>query len=488
MNSPLPNIVYILSDEHRGQAMRHAGDSNLRTPFMDQLAAEGVSFRRAYANCPVCTPSRGTIFSGRHAHCGPVRDFFGAFQPAAPSTATWLRRQGYHTAYIGKWHCGVVHNQRPSVVRDRPGDYPGEPVRTPEDRRAGFQDWAGFEVINQPFQTYVYRNHDEQPTRLPGYQTDALTDEAIRYLESYKTDRPLFLTLSVEPPHFPCLAPEQYRRFNPASLLVGPNFAKLHPFLAETFPEIDERTFREILANYYAMIENLDANIGRLLAALERLPSFENTLVVYISDHGDFVGNHGMGTCKIHHFEESVRIPALFRWPGRIPAQGSVNGLFGLVDLQATVFGLIGVPQPAWNQGVDWSPRLRGEQMAEPRDLLLEMSGAPRWTPRFTDWRGLVSERWKYAYYDDGREFLHDLEADPAELHNLAGDRPEVTGQFRARLLQALRETREPFFDVIIEHGVRPEPARYIRDDAGQIANMRRLGGLDVKAGPLPMA
>lgn len=83
MNSK-PNIIYILSDEHRGQAMGHAGDSNLHTPWMDLMAAEGVSFRRAYANCPVCTPSRGTIFSGRHAHCGPVQNFFSAFQAAAP--------------------------------------------------------------------------------------------------------------------------------------------------------------------------------------------------------------------------------------------------------------------------------------------------------------------------------------------------------------------------------------------------------------------
>ena len=114
-----PHVIYILSDEHFGGAMGHMGDANVRTPNMDRMAAEGVSFERAYANCPVCTPSRGTIFSGRHAHAGPVQFFFDVFKASAPSTATMLRAAGYHTAYFGKWHCGVVHDQEPALVRER---------------------------------------------------------------------------------------------------------------------------------------------------------------------------------------------------------------------------------------------------------------------------------------------------------------------------------------------------------------------------------
>jgi arylsulfatase A-like enzyme len=484
-----PNIIYILSDQHRGQAMSHAGDPNVRTPNMDRMAAEGVSFERAYSNCPVCTPSRGTIFSGRHAHCGPVPDFFAAYPQAAPSTATWLRQHGYHTSYIGKWHCGVVHNQKSQQVRQNPGDYPGAPVRTPENRRAGFQDWAGFEVVNSPFKTYVYRDHDEDPTRLPGFQTDVLTDEAIRQLNAYDREDPLYMVLSVEPPHFPCTAPEEFKRFDPAALQTRPNFAKLNPMFESCFPKIDEATLRQMLANYYAMVENLDMNMGRLLDAVARLPRFsDDTLVVYISDHGDYVGSHGINTEKINHHEESLRIPAIFHCPQRIPAQGMVDGLFGLVDLQATVCGLAGVPVPKWNDGFDWSSRLRGEALAGPVDMLVEMSGAPRWTPRFINWRGFVSERWKYAFYEDGREFLHDLQDDPYEMRNLATEEPAMAVRCKARLLELLRETREPFFDVIIEHGVTPEKTHYIRDDAAQIADMRKLGGLDLTSGPLPMA
>ena len=116
MSTKRPHVIYILSDEHRGQAMGHTGDPNVKTPWMDRLAAGGASFPRAYANCPICTPSRGTIFSGRHAHAGPVAGFFDVFKPTAPSTATELRQHGYHTAYFGKLHCGIVRNQIPQSV------------------------------------------------------------------------------------------------------------------------------------------------------------------------------------------------------------------------------------------------------------------------------------------------------------------------------------------------------------------------------------
>jgi arylsulfatase A-like enzyme len=400
-----------------------------------------------------------------------------------------LRQHGYHTSYIGKWHCGVVHDQISQRVRQQHGDYPGVPNRTPENRRGGFQDWAGFEVINSPFHTYIYRDHDEEPTRLPGFQTDVLTDEAIRQLDAYHRDEPLFLVLSVEPPHFPCTAPEPFKRFDPAALCTRPNFAKLNSMFEGHFPKIDEATLREMLANYYAMVENLDMNIGRLLEAMDRSPRFrEDTLVVYISDHGDYVGSHGVNTEKINHHEESVRIPAVFRCPRRIPAQGTVDGLFGLVDLQATVCGIAGVPLPAWNQGFDWSPRLRGETLEEPPEMLIEMSGAPRWTPRFINWRGFVDKRWKYAFYEDGREFLHDLSDDPYEMVNMADSDPGFLAQCRRRLLRVLRETRDPYFDVIIEHGVPPEPTHYLRDDQAAIAGMRILAGIDSSDGALPMA
>lgn len=456
MESSKPNIILLLSDEHCGYAMEHAGDPNLRTPVMDRLAAEGVSFERAYANCPICTPSRGTIFSGRHAHSGPVSGFFDVYKASAPSTATILREQGYHTAYVGKWHCGIVRNQQPREVREHPDQYGGQSNRTPEHHRAGFQDWFAFENLNQHFASYTYHNDDINPTRTDGYETDGLTDLVIDYLTNYDRDEPLFLVLSVTPPHFPLIVPDEWKRFAPDKLIVRDNFNVLDPFFFSEEQQSDE-DMRGKLANYCAMIENLDWNIGRVMAALGELPRFSNTLSIYTSDHGEYMGSHGLFPTKIEHHEEPVRIPAIFHWPGRIPAQGLISGLFSLVDLMPTMLALADVPVPIHSQGTDFSPALEGKEFDGPEAVLLEMVNNPRWNLRFLDWRGVVTRRWKYAFCETGRQVLFDLQADPFEMNNLAETDPEQLGKMRELLLHMLAETREPYFDVLIEHGVTPE-------------------------------
>jgi arylsulfatase A-like enzyme len=438
-----PHLIQILSDEHCGFAMSCAGDPNVRTPNLDRLAAGGMRFERAYANCPVCTPSRGTIFSGRHAHAGPVPGFFDVWKVGAPSTATVLAAAGYRTAYFGKWHCGTVNDQVSESVRRAKLDYPGRANRAPEDRRAGFQEWAAFECTNAPFQTYLYRNHDLEPTRLEGYQTDVLTDLVIDYIRRYDRPEPLYLVLSIEPPHFPLEVPEKFRRFDSAKLVLRPN--------CDDTPER-----RQHIATYYAMIENLDWNIGRLMAALEELPAFrgEQTCVSYISDHGELMGSHGLFCRKEFPYEEATRIPAIFHWPGQITARGAVPGLFSLVDYAPTLVSLVGVTTPAWMQGHDWTSILRGGTDAGPSDVLLEMTESPMWTPSYLNWRGFTDGRWKYAFYENRYEELFNLAADPFEQRNLATS--ETCRPMRERLLKLLAATREPFFDVIIEHGVVP--------------------------------
>ena len=284
---------------------------------------------------------------------------------------------------------------------------------------------------------------------MDGYQTDVLTDLAIEYIESYPGDQPLYLVLSVEPPHFPLEAPEEYERFDPNQLQTRGNF--------EDTPELRKR-----LATYYAMVENLDWNIGRLMEALERRESFSETLTVYTSDHGDFMGSHGLINRKEHPQEESVRIPALFHMPGTIPAGTRSDELFGLVDLLPTLLGLADVDIPTHIQGRDYSPLLRGEPFTGPEAQLIEMSGNPRWNLDFLDWRGVVTKDWKYAFYETGHELLFNLNDDPCELNNLAESDEENRSRLQKLLLDLLAVTREPYFDVLIEHGA--SCAKPIRD------------------------
>jgi len=463
---PHPHILLILSDQHRGQAMGHAGDMNVRTPEMDRLADEGASFARAYANCPICTPSRGTIFSGRHAHAGPIRGFFETYPAAAPSLATELRAAGYHTAFFGKWHGSQVYSEVPQTARDNPKDWPGwPPRRTPEHLRGGFQDWFAFELNNKPFDGHYYQGRETTFRRFEGYQTDCLTDLAIDYLKNYDGDEPLFMVLSVEPPHEPLDAPDSFKRFDPDTLQVRPNFT-------------DTPEHRAALALYYAMIENLDWNMGRLRSALDSMPAFSNRVTAYVSDHGDYMGSHSRCSMKVHPHEESVRIPAIFHYPGVIPKQGSIPGVFSLVDLAPTLLGLAGQRVPIWMQGGDWSTRLRGDPIKEPHEVMLEMTGAPRWNLDMSDWRGFTDGRIKYAFYETGFELLFDLETDPYEMNNLAPTSPDLCVKHRERLLRLLRDTREPFFDVIMQHGV-PIPEEVITLEDRPV--VRPCMGLDQK-------
>ena len=206
------------------------------------------------------------------------------------------------------------------------------------------------------------------------------------------------------------------------------------------------------------MIENLDWNIGRLSDALSRNTQFtDNTLTVYFSDHGDFMGNHGLFERKENPHQESVRVPAIFHWPNQIPAQGMRNELFSLVDMLPTTLGLLEMDMPSYLQGKDFSSALLNKPFVEPNHVLLEMCGNPRWNLDFLDWRGLVTNKWKYAYYETGHELLFDLEEDPYEQTNLVDSQTEIRNQLRQQLLRTLAETREPYFDVLIEHGVRLE-------------------------------
>ncbi|MCJ8330264.1 MAG: sulfatase-like hydrolase/transferase [Lentisphaeria bacterium] len=441
--SKQPHIIYILSDEHYAGAMSHRGDPNIKTPFMDQMAEEGVAFNNAFSNCPVCTPARGIIFSGRHAHCGAVQNFFDVYKASAPSMATILKDAGYHTAYFGKWHCGVVLDQLPSAFWcDTEDHFNKYAWRTPEYHRGGFEDWYAFEANDKQFKGWYWDQHDREPKKMTEFQTDWLTRLATDYINDYDGDKPLFLVLSIEPPHFPLDPPEENKRWNPDDLIVRENF-------------VEKDDARERLANYYGLIENLDTNLGKFMNVLKANERFgDNTLSIYFSDHGEFMGSHGLWELKSHPNEESVRIPAIFHWPEELAPQKPREELFSLVDLMPTILGAAGVAIPNYCQGMDFSPALRGEAFEGPEEVFLEMHGGPRWNLDFLDWRGYRTDTWKYSYYETGHELMFNLEEDPYELNDLSKADPERCQAMKERLLEILDETEDNYYKIIIEHGV----------------------------------
>jgi arylsulfatase A-like enzyme len=405
-----PNVIWVFGDQHRAQALGCAGDPNLSTPNLDRLAAEGLRFTQAVCGYPLCCPFRGSLLTSRYPHqCVPGHEH--QLPPEQPTIAQALNEAGYRTIYLGKWHLDGFH--------ERDGRAAMHIV--PPDRRGGFDEWLGYENNNSQWDCWVHGGEGDQAVhyRLPGYETDALTDLAIARLRALagRPETPFFMVLSVQPPHDPYVAPEPWmQRHTPGRVVFRPNVPDI--------PRIRDQASRE-LAGYYAMIENLDWNVGRLRAALEEAGLAHNTHLMFFSDHGDLHGSHGQFR-KTAPWEESLRIPFIIG--GHLPRYENLDGetplLLNHVDIAPTTLGLCGIDKPAWMQGGDYSGRrVRGRPVAPAPDSAYIQAPVPTGHADSLDrpWRGVVTaDGWKYVVLEGQPWGLFNLNEDPYELANLA--------------------------------------------------------------------
>jgi len=409
-----PNVIWVFGDQHRAQAMGYAGDPNVSTPNLDRMAAEGTASTSAVAGCPLCCPYRGSLLTSRYPHeCVPGHEY--RMPPEMPTVAGPFKEAGYHTAYFGKWHL--------DGWRERDGRSAMHIV--PPERRGGFDVWAGYDNNNSQWDSWIHggEGSDAFHYRLPGYETDCLTDLLIDYVAERGNDaaqgsgQPFFAVLSVQPPHDPYVAPAQWMGRHAAGRV------QLRPNVPDV-PSVVERARRE-LAGYYAQIENLDWNVGRLCEALEEAGLAEDTYIIFFSDHGDMHGSHGQFR-KTSPWEEAVRVPfVVYRFAGRY---GHRHGLQNLpinhVDIAPTSLGLCGIEVPDWMRGTDYSGRLqRGRPDVELPDSAFLQLVVPTGHGDSVDraWRGVVTtDGWKYVCLEGQPWLMFNLNEDPYELVNLA--------------------------------------------------------------------
>ncbi|MEM6391221.1 MAG: sulfatase [Planctomycetota bacterium] len=424
-SAPPPNVIWVLCDQLRAQALGHRGDPNVCTPNLDNLARNGTSFTHAVAGAPWCTPFRAAMLTSSYPHQNGCDRAPSALDPKRPTIAHAFRDAGYHTAYFGKWH---LHGSN--------GD-----VYIPPDARGGFDHWIGYENRNAQYDTDVHGTNLETPTRLDGYETDALTDLLLNHLESRKTDhpaQPFFSVLSVQPPHDPYVAPPEFHRGrNPASIQFRPNV-----------PPVDRirDRFAVDLAGYYAMIENLDHNVGRLRDRLRQLDVDRDTYLVFFADHGDCLGSHGQQQ-KSSPWEESVRIPFIVgrAGGGRRMRTGTCDAVLNHLDIAPTTLGLCGITPPDWMLGHNYADHCRRgtalpDANTEPDSAYLQQVPAKQMAHSVNrPWRAVVTrDGWKYVCMPGHDWLLFNLNEDPYELANLAFD-PAFARQ-RTRLLNRLRQ------------------------------------------------
>lgn len=426
-----PNVIWILCDQLRAQALGHAGDPHVCTPNIDNLARDGMRFTQAVAGAPWCCPFRGALLTGQYPHQNGVTATPGKLDPSLPTITQPLKEAGYHTAYVGKWHLGGSNGM----------------IRIPPGERGGFDYWLGYENRNAQWDTEVHGTGAEEGFRLEGYETDALASLFIEHLEQIASkQQPFFGVLSVQPPHDPYLAPEAFHRGrNPASIRFRPNVPDV--------PWVRQR-FASDLCGYYAMIENLDHNVGRLRSALRRLDIDRETILVFFSDHGDCLGAHAQQQ-KSSPWEESIRIPFIVgRAGGRHRGKvGTTDALLNHVDIAPTTLGLCGLPIPSWMRGYDYSAHcLKGQtpqRDEEPDSAFLQQIPAKSMAHSVNrPWRGVVTrDGWKYAALP-GQDWLlfHNAE-DPYEMANYVFDNvyEDRRRTLRDRLQRWIDETGDQF-------------------------------------------
>ena len=427
-----PNVIWVFGDQHRAQALSCNGDPNARTPRIDGMAVDGVTFTNAVAGFPLCCPFRGSLLSGRYPHkCVPGHEY--PLPDGQKTVADAFNASGYRTAYFGKWHLSGWHE-----ANGRAAFYITDPKK-----RGGFESWTGYENNNSQYDSWVHggEGKDAFHYRLPGYETDELTNLFINYVKERGEEqkrpnpKPFFAALSVQPPHDPYIAPPEYMaRYNPAKMEMRGN--------VPGSPMVQQTARRE-LAGYYAMIENWDDNIGRIRRALADAGLAHNTHIVFFSDHGDMHGSQGMYR-KTNPFEESVRIPFIIS--GEIPRYqnrkaGRIPAVLNYVDIAPTTLGLCGIKKPEWMQGADLSHHRIAKEaaQAEPDSAYLQ-SVVPTGHANSINrpYRGVVTkDGWKYVSFDGVPWFLYNLNEDPLEQANLAfnnlyrAERRKLAGRLR---------------------------------------------------------
>lgn len=400
--APRPNLILILADDLGYGDVSTYGRQDVRTPQLDRLAAEGMLFTNMRANCSVCSPTRAALLTGRYADRvgvpgvirGP-RDTFqgsmGYFDPTVATLADELKKAGYHTALVGKWHLGL------------------ESPNTPNER--GFDFFQG--TLHGNFDSYTTHLHRGinwlrrnteviQPT---GHLTDLFTDWAVAYLRerARRPEQPFFLYLAHFAPHDPIQPPEEW-------------LARVK----QRDPQLPAQR-----AAYVALVEHLDHGLGRVLETLRETGLERNTLVFFTSDNGGAL-NHGANNApwrggKTDLYDGGLRVPFVARWPGHIPA-GSRSDYAGLIfDVFPTALELAGRPLAPDLDAVSLLPVLRGGNLAGPRDLYFVRREGGRAAGKSHE--ALIRGEWKLVQNDPFRPLeLFNLKTDPAERNDLATD------------------------------------------------------------------
>jgi arylsulfatase A-like enzyme len=466
-----PNILYIMSDDHAAHAIGAYGSRVNQTPNIDRLAREGMVLRNVFATNSICTPSRATILTGQYSHINGVT-MFNRFDSSRTTVARLLQQGGYQTAMIGKWHLG------------------SDP--------AGFDHW---EILpgQGAYQNPILYTATGEHAYTGRYVTDLLTDLAIDFLKDRPRTKPFFLMLHHKAPHRPWEPDETHRaqfanRWIPEPETFWDSYATrsdaLHENLQRVAADLTNRDlkrpppaglagaaltawqlikpdtvtidrdgksvtltgealarwkYQRYMQDYLATVQSLDDNIGRLLDFLDRSGLARNTIVIYTSDQGFFLGDHGLFD-KRFMYEESLRMPFVIRWPAVIRPGTHSDAIVLNTDFAETFLGAAGLSVPADMQGRSLVPLLRGRTPADWRTSMYYRYYHDPGDHNTRAHYGVRTRTHKLIYFWKKDQWeLFDLVNDPLELHNLYGEpgHEQLTAELKTELLRLKQSVRD---------------------------------------------
>lgn len=449
-----PNLVFIMADQWRGDALGCVGKEPVMTPNLDALARKGVHFTNAVSSYPVSSPARGMLMTGMYPHknkvvgnCNSANTPYGVeLSQDARCWSDILKANGYRTGYIGKWHLDAP---RPPYVNtyNNKGKIAWNEW-CPKERRHGFDHWVAYGTYDNHLKPMYWDTEAPRDSFYYVHQwgPEYEANQAIEFLQKHPNgSEPFALVVSMNPPHtgyelVPEKYKEKYQHLDTESLC-----AHRPDIPAKGTPMGDY--FRDNIRNYYACMTGVDEQVGRIVKELKRLNLFDNTLVVFTSDHGICMGAHGQAGKDIF-YEESMSIPLIISWPDKVKPRTDTCTMVAFADLYPTLLTAMGLGNhiPAEVQTFDWSDALlKGKEYPHAVQPYYYIQASDP----STGYRGLRTPSHTFVIHATSGKmdevWLFDRTSDPYQMNNQAQQHPQLVKRLMRQLKKWLKKTEDPF-------------------------------------------
>jgi len=470
MSKRKPNILYIFADQWRRQAVGYANEDPVKTPVIDEFSKESMVFNQALTVSPLCSPHRASLLTGKYplstgvyTNCKTGADIM--LQPDEVCIGDVLKKDGYRTGYIGKWHLDLPDRN----ISEHPesGAKGWDAFTPPGPKRHGFDYWYSYGAWDKHMNPHYWQDTPEK-IQVNEWSVKHETDKAIQFIENEDNHDPFALFISWNPPHSPFDdVPDQYKKMYEDLPKKFRENVTTDSYKVHTGEDVEggrDELFQK-QKDYFAAISGIDENFGRILDCLKANNLDDNTIIVLTSDHGEMMGSHGI-MAKHVWYEESVGVPFCIRWP-KVISPSETDVLLNTVDIMPTLLNLADLAVPSTVEGTDLSQVIRGETDEGPTEAFLSaFPGREVAINAFKEanennlaagWRAIRTNQYTYVIHkgyapgDQTECLLYNLEEDPYQMNPKVITNPNkdaIAKQLHERLVDRLNESDDPFIPV----------------------------------------